>query len=332
MNQCGPIDFVMTWVDNTDVNWCKKKAKFTNAEFSEGNEDARYRDWNTLKYWFRGVEKFAPWVRTVYFITDNQKPEWLNFEHPKLKWINHSDFIPKEYLPTFNSNTIEWNLHRIEGLSENFVYFNDDVFLINKTKPKDFFINAVPCDLPNLGVLYPDGLFSHTMFNNMGLLNRHFSFKKAIKQNPSKWIKKQSLGGLLKLILYGRRDAVPYSVSYHIHTKFNKKNFEILWEKEYEIIHETCKNRLRTKDDVTLYCVRDWQLFSNEFTPQKPIGKYFTTESISRNNEAIKCIEKQKAKIICLNDTEDEINFKDHRIKVIKAFEKILPEKSSFEL
>ena len=126
------IDFVIPWVDDSDPVWRAKKEKYTGIMSQVGNEEARYRDWDTLKYWFRGVEKFAPWVRNVYFITDDQVPEWLNLDNPKLKWVKHSDYIPEEYLPTFNSHVIEWNMHRIPDLAENFVYFNDDVFLIDK--------------------------------------------------------------------------------------------------------------------------------------------------------------------------------------------------------
>ena len=121
MSTLYPIDFVIPWVDDSDPVWRAKKAQYTGVAASEGNEDARYRDWDTLKYWFRGVEKFAPWVRYIYFVTDNQKPEWLNVEHPKLKWVKHTDFIPEEYLPTFNSNVIELNLHRIDDLAEHFI-------------------------------------------------------------------------------------------------------------------------------------------------------------------------------------------------------------------
>jgi len=326
------IDIVIPWVDDTDVSWRKKKAEFTNVEFIEGNEDVRYRDWDTLKYWFRGVEKFAPWVRNVYFITDNQKPEWLNINHPKLKWVKHTDYIPAEYLPTFNSHVIEWNIHRIEGLSERFVYFNDDVMLINKTEPEDFFVDGLPCDSPCLGPLYPNGFFSYILFNNINLLNRHFSLRKSIKSNPKKWIKGQGLEGLFKLLYYGRRSLIPNSVSWHIYFNYNKKNFETLWEKEYEVIHETCKHKLRTKEDVSHYCVRDWQLFSNEFYPKKPVGEYFVTAELSNNDRLIECIEKQKCKIVCINDTEDEVDFEEHKKRILAAFEKILPEKSSFEL
>lgn len=332
MKKLENIDVVVLWVDDTDSEWQAKKNRYTGTKSETINADARYRNWDTFKYWFRGVEKFAPWVRYVYLVTDDQKPEWLNIDHPKLKWVKHTDFIPQEYLPTFNSNVIDWNLCRIEGLSDKFLYFNDDVFFIKKTKPEDFFINGLPCDLPCLGPLYPDGFFSYTIFNNINLLNRHFSLRKSVKEKPSNWIKGQKFNGLFKLLMYTRRSLIPNSVSWHLHFAYNKKNFETLWEKEYDVIHETCKHKLRTKDDVSHWCVRDWQLFSNEFYPKKPVGKYFVTNSLSQNDEIIKHIEMQKSKIICLNDTEDETDFENHKAKILAAFEKILPDKSSFEL
>lgn len=326
-----PIDFVVPWVDDTDPVWRAKKAQYTGVEVKEGNSEVRYRDWDTLKYWFRGVEKFAPWVRYVYFITDDQKPEWLNIDHPKLKWIKHTDFIPAEYLPTFSCQAIEWNLHRIEGLSENFVFFNDDVFVINKTKPEDFFKNGLPCDLPCLGPLYPIGFFERILFNNIELLNKHFSLKKSIQSNPIKWIRGQSLSGLLKLSIYGRRDYIPNSISHHIHVSFRKETFETLWNIERGSIHATCLNKLRTKDVITSYCVRDWQIFSGMFYPKKTIGKSFHTASLNYSDKAIEYLRKQKGKVICLNDSEDETNFELHKAMIIDEFEKLLSEKSAFE-
>ena len=327
-----PIDFVVPWVDDSDPVWRAKKAKYTGTDMAEGNTDARYRDWDTLKYWFRGVEKFAPWVRYVYFITDDQKPEWLNVEHPKLKWMKHKDYIPDAYLPTFNSHTIEWNLHRLDDLAENFVYFNDDVFLIRSTEPEDFFQDGLPCDRPILGTLYPEGFFSHILFNNICLLNRHFSLKKSIREHTDKWVRNQPLKELVKLLWYGRRDLIPNSVSWHTYTPFCKKTFEILWEKEYDLIHATCQNKQRTKDDISVYCVRDWQIFSGTFYPDRAESKLFHTATLACSNEAIQYLRKQKGKIICLNDTEDEQNFEQHKEMILAEFERILPEKSGFEL
>ena len=326
------IDFVVPWVDDSDPVWRKKKAECLGTQDTDGNSEVRYRDWDTLKYWFRGVEKYAPWVRNIYFVTDNQKPEWLNLEHPKLKWVKHTDFIPAEYLPTFCCQAIEWNLHRIPGIAENFVFFNDDVFMINHTKPEDFFVDDLPCDLPCLGILYPCGFFSHVLFNNTELINRHFSLKKSIRKNPKKWIKSQPLSGLLKLLLYGNRDLVPYSMSPHIQLSFKKKTYETLWKEEYELIHSTCISKVRNKDIVTSYCVRDWQIFSGEFYPKKPIGKNFHTATLAHSNEAVEYLRKQKGKVVCLNDSEDENDFELHKQMIINEFEKLFPEKSSFEL
>lgn len=327
-----PIDFVVTWVDDSDPVWRAKKQKYTGKAETEGNTQVRYRDWETLRYWFRGVEQFAPWVRYVYFVTDDQKPEWLNIEHPKLKWVKHTDFIPKEYLPTFSSHTIEWNLHRIEGLSENFVYFNDDVFLIRQTQPEDFFIEGVPCDLPKISYLYPDGFFSHIAFNNTCLLNRYYSLNGSIRSNWIKWVKNQPLKQLLKILFFGRKKLIPGIESYHICISYRKNTFLTLWNNEYELIHATCMNKQRTQNDISHWCVRNWQIFSGDFHPRKPTGKFFSTADLKKNQEALDYLRKQKGKVICLNDSEDETDFQLHKEMILQAFAELLPDRSSFEI
>ena len=326
------IDFVVPWVDDSDPVWREKKIKYTGAKMQDGNTAARYRDWDTLKYWFRGIEKFAPWVRCVYFITDEQKPDWLNVNHPKLKWVKHTDYIPKEYLPTFSSHVIEWNLHRIEGLSEHFVYFNDDVFMIRETQPEDFFVDGIPCDYPQLNSISPCGFFTHIMFNNYELIKRHFSIKESIKQNPMDWIRAQKLSFLAKLMLFGTADMHLRVRDWHLEIAYNKSSFQKLWEEEYEAIHKTCQHKTRALDDVSSWCVREWRMLSNEFSFQKPRGQYFMTSSLSKNNDLIDYIIKQKGKTVCVNDTEEEQDFELHKQMIVEAFEKLLPGKSSFEL
>ena len=124
-----PIDFVIIWVDGNDKEWRAEKDKYDDKPISTSNSEVRFRDWDNLQYWFRGVEKYAPWVRKIHFITWGHLPTWLNTEHPKLHIVRHEDYIPNEYLPVFNSNVLEIYMHKIEGLSEEFVYFNDDIFL-----------------------------------------------------------------------------------------------------------------------------------------------------------------------------------------------------------
>ena len=145
--QNNPIDFVIAWVDGSDTEWQKEKARFETGSTSGDRREIRFRDWDNLRYWFRAVEMYAPWVNRIHFVTWGHFPKWLNTEHPKLHIVKHEDFIPSEFLPTFNSHTIEWNFHRILGLSERFVYFNDDMFLLNQIRPENFFIGEKPVDM-----------------------------------------------------------------------------------------------------------------------------------------------------------------------------------------
>ena len=142
-----PIDFVIIWVDGNDPKCRAVKNQYDpNPEAGEDDQEVRYRDWDNLQYWFRAVEQFAPWVNKIHFVTWGHVPSWLNLENPKLNIVKHSDFIPEEYLPVFNSVAIEVHLHRIQGLSENFVYFCDDFFLMQKCKTTDFFRAGLPTD------------------------------------------------------------------------------------------------------------------------------------------------------------------------------------------
>lgn len=139
------IDFVITWVDGSDPDWLEIRSPYLRDLKETNNLDywnlseARYRDWGLLRYWFRTVEKYTPWVRKIFFVTFNQIPNWLNLNNPKLEIVNHNDFIPERYLPTFNSHCIELNLHRIKGLSDRFVYFNDDMFIKAPLNEEFFF-------------------------------------------------------------------------------------------------------------------------------------------------------------------------------------------------
>lgn len=327
-----PIDFVVLWVDDTDLVWQTKREKTLGIKATAGNESARYRDWGTLKYWFRGVEKFAPWVNNIYFVTDNQKPEWLNLNHPKLKWIKHTDYIPEEYLPTFNSNVIELNLHRIPGLAEHFVNFNDDMFLIKQTEPKDFFIDGLPCDWASIGPIPPTDFFAYTKFNNAQLINRNFSLRDSIKANFKKWIGCRPISEWLKLLLYGRKRYLVGLDAKHIHICVNKNTLNTVWKKEYETLDLACRNKKRSRFDISIWAIRDWQILSGEFYPKKPSGKLFHLDSLKHCDEAIHYLRNQKGKVVCLNDTENVDDFELRQKKILEEFEKLMPEKSAFEI
>lgn len=113
------------------------------TEEEEGSNDktdaSRFIDNEELRFSLRSVEKMAPWVRHIYLVTNGQIPYWLNINHPRLTVVTHSDiFVNQSHLPTFSSPAIECHLHRIGGLSEDFIYMNDDVMFGNKIYPSDF--------------------------------------------------------------------------------------------------------------------------------------------------------------------------------------------------
>ena len=138
------IDIVILWVDGNDPEWLKQKNKY--LEIKGDTNINRFRDCENLQYLFRGIEKYAAWVNKIFFITWGHIPKWLNTNNEKLEIVRHAEFIPNEYLPTFNSNVIEMNLHRIKKLSSKFILFNDDLFILKELKPTDFFEKDLPKD------------------------------------------------------------------------------------------------------------------------------------------------------------------------------------------
>ena len=183
------IDFVVTWVDMDDPVWKEEFHRYSGKIDNSVNEisEARFRDYGFLKYWFRGVEKFAPWVRKVHFVTSGQKPDWLDENHPKLNLVSHKDYIPEQYLPVFNSNLIEIYMHKIPNLSEQFVYFNDDFFITNHLSPNRFFEDGLPKDIAAFRKNTGFSQFEKMLKNNIRLINKHFDKKEVFKRDGWKW-------------------------------------------------------------------------------------------------------------------------------------------------
>ncbi|MEV6107467.1 stealth family protein [Streptomyces sp. NPDC051940] len=137
-----PVDAVYTWVDGSDPAWLRRRARYSGTAYHlEAANAARYADHDELRYSLRSLATYAPWIRNVYLVTDDQVPDWLDTAHPRLRVVSHREiFRDPSVLPTFNSHAIESQLHHIEGLSEHFLYFNDDVFLGAEALPQDFFL------------------------------------------------------------------------------------------------------------------------------------------------------------------------------------------------
>lgn len=322
------IDFVLIWVDGNDIEWQKIRNKY--SDNPEDISDSRYRDWGVLRYWFRSVEKYAPWVNKIHFVTCNQWPSWLNRNNPKLNCVAHSDYIPNEWLPTFSSHTIELNIHRIKGLEEHFVYFNDDMFLNAKTSPKDFFHKGIPCDCAILNPIKISGI-PNIVVNNLKVIDKHFSFQSQFKNNIGKWINVKY--GKLMLRTVALLPWQSFTGFYEPHTPYSflKSTFENVWREESKLLQTVCSRRFRSDADVNQWVMRYWQLAKGLFYPRSPKfskmyfsygdPKLITDDIINR-----------KHKLICINDSEELVDFELVRRKVFDAYEAMFPEKSTYEL
>ena len=324
------IDFVIIWVDGNDPKWQACKDKYSNNRKGD-RRNIRFREWDNLQYWFRGVEKFAPWVNKIHFVTWGHIPKWLNTKNPKLNIVKHSDFIPKEYLPTFSSHVIELNLHRIKGLSEQFVYFNDDTFITNYIKPTVFFKNGKPCDMAVLNpALGEDELFISVLNNDALLINRNFKIKSILKNNFFKYFNiKYGKYNIRTLLCCFWSKILGFYEPHHANA-FLKTTFKKVWQKEYEILNKTCLDKFRSASNVNQYVFKWWQFCEGNFIPHRNLKKLY---NIFLNiDSSCEAISNQKYPLICLNDSDsDEETFIYAKEKIKKSFDKILPEKSSFE-
>ncbi len=328
------IDFVMIWVDGNDPKWQEEKRQYDKSNKKGDNGEVRFRSWDNLQYWFRGVEKFAPWVNKIHFVTWGHLPEWLDTSNPKLNIVNHKDYIPEQFLPTFNANTIELNLHRIKGLAEQFVYFNDDMFITNYVEPTHFFKDGKPRDIFALNCIY-FGKKSAGFFNgnDLELINTYFKKDECMKRDFFKWM--NPVNGLKSIVRTVALSIWPWFPGFyynHLPSNFLKSTFETVWGLEEETLNATCSDKFRTKSNVNQWLMKFWQLASGNFIPISPKhGKCFHIKP-DTFPKALDAIEHGTYKMICVNDTIETEDFEKQKQQVLDAFEKWLPEKSSFEL
>lgn len=332
------IDFVVSWVDCNDPGWIKAYNFFRPEKPIE--DIARFRNWNLFRYWFRAVERYAPWVNKVYLITNGKFPDWINPDCEKLVLIKHTDYIPHKYLPTFNSKTIELNFGRIKDLSEHFVYFNDDMFINAPVSTNYYFKEGLPCDY-NFESIYRNPTYSQEnkfgidldIFCDIAVLNRHFNRRNVIRQNWKKWYGYHLWGKplLFSLLLINRSKFENFAL-YHHEQPMLKSIFQEIWEKEEAILDESC-SRFRGDASLNQYIIRYWQFASNRFHPVKKHGlayHYYNKEIV---DDLIKNLKEEVCPSICINDCpflngEDFINIS---AKIRNAFEEKFPHSSIFE-
>lgn len=291
------VDLVVTFVDSNDPVWMEQILKY-NSEF----RPKRYRSWDTFKYWFRCVERNMKFIRKIHLVVSNieQVPEWL--DQSKVNIVLHEDIIPKEFLPTFNSTTIELFLWRIPGLSERFIYSNDDMFAVNECSRGDFFTDD---GLPIYDVFEKTTVPSMFRFQAKNCFTLAKKLSGTRFENPSYYFYiKHGFDPMLKSVcgeMYGKaKGEINRSIS-----------------------------KFREPFNFTQYLYPDYSLMTGRGVRGGYSLKYIILYS---PNMAAQEILSAEEKVICVNDCRCEDGFEMVKEKIEGAFQKRFPEKCEVEL
>lgn len=334
-----PIDVILPWVDATDPAWCELRDKYSKGlEIIQKNSNSitRFESWENLKYVLRGIEKCMPWINKVFLVTCGQVPSFLKPDCTKLQIVDHTDYIPQEYLPTFNSNTIEINYHRIYGLSENFILFNDDLFPLQPIKETYYFKNNCVCDEAVERALCPNlqELDSHVNMyravNMMVIINKYFSKRKVQRKNWWKWYNPAYGKRLMRTVALSHYYDFDYFSIPHMAVAMKKSVIEKIWELEPEAMDLSSRNKFRNYSDISQYIFRFWKLCEGDFYPRRTKGLYI---NITDENciEIANMIRRRAQQMISINEADELKDFKKVRNIINKALLSIYPKKSIFE-
>jgi hypothetical protein len=291
------MDIVITYVDGNDPVWKQDYEKYTNVPVMQ----KRFRDWGTLKYLLRGIETNMPFIRNVYLVVSHssQVPEWA--DQSQLKIVLHRDIIPADYLPTFNCNPIEMHLHRIEGLDEEYLYFNDDLYPLAPCRPEDFFRNG-------RGVL---GFSRHFLSSGM--------YKKICRNSDTHARK-----------ALGLKPSFCFVRPQHTCTPMFRSECERLYSLlEQDILASL--TRVRTSENLNQYLFLDYQLYKGRMINEKISNKHYSV-AVTSPEKLKSFILSPTRNLMCVNDVRlSEERYLKLRSAMIEAFELKFPQKSRFE-
>lgn len=291
------MDIVITYVDGLDPIWQKDYERHTKQPVLE----KRFRDWGTLRYLLRGIEQNMPFIRKVHLVVSHksQVPEWIN--RNEVHVVLHSDIIPEQYLPTFNSTTIEMFLHQIAGLDEEFLYFNDDMFPLRECKPTDFFRNGK-------GVLRMSkhwlafGMFKQICRNSDRLARRALNMSSSLQFLRPQHICSPMLKSLCEEL-------------------YNKVKPEIL----------ASLSRTRNEHNLSQYLFLDYMYLKGEIINERLSKKHFSLGMVSAE-KLHKFIVRPTHLLTCINDVRlSEKRYKGLRAILLESFDKAFPNTSRFE-
>ena len=326
-NENYPIDLVYLWCEDNPQreklrNEWKQKLNIggnKNTNSIRVTTKGRFVSNDELKYSLRSVEKYAPWIRNIYIVTDNQVPKWLNLKHPKIKIVDHKEIMPASARPNFNAFAIEFAIVNIPGLSEHFLYANDDMMFGDKVEPGDFFKDGKPIYI--LGGKMPKTLSDE---ENYGI----------VIDNSYKLVTTKFGNDYWQIRRWPHHNIDPY-------TKTNILNVNRDFKQGIE---ETINTHFRSNKNLhrpiyTYYSIlsgngyykllKGWEPHNWKAVLDGNFTRISTYVAIYNILKLPKRLEKHKFKMFCTNDGQNVTD--EDRANYRGVMEQIFPDKSAFE-
>lgn len=308
------IDLVYLWVDGSDPKWLEKKLKFTGVfdDSTEVNNIGRYISNDELKYSLRSIEKNIPWINKIYIVTDDQRPHWLNINHPLIQIVDHKEIIPEEALPCFNSAVIEYFVYKIPGLQEHFLLANDDQFFNKKLTPEYFFNQ--------------DGLPIVRLKKKIAG-KWHYKIKGLFRKHLGQYISTVIEGAKIVEKLYG----VYYSAIPHHNTDaYLKSDYKYAIENVFDKqVSKSLSSHIRQYGDLQRCAISYYTLAVGK-AEVKYVGRKESSRINVQRKNYYAYLKKYNPDQFILNDGQHANE--DDRKRIKPFLESIYPDKSSFEL
>ncbi|WP_294080880.1 Stealth CR1 domain-containing protein [Proteiniphilum sp. UBA5384] len=307
------IDLVYLWVDGNDPKWIEKKEQFTGrpADHSEENNKGRYINNDELKFSLRSAEQYLPWIRRIYIVTDDQCPVWLKKDHPKIQIVDHTEILPREALPCFNSSVIEYFLYKIPGLAEHFLFANDDMFF-NKPLSYDYFYDKEGMPIVRL---------KKKIFGKY-----HYRLKKMVRKNLGQFTSMVVDGASLVNQEFGKY----YSgIPHHNVDAYLKSDYQYAVEQVFDKqVERSLSSHIRMYGDMHRSAFLYYSLAVGKGHLQY-VGRKESIRIPVHKHDYENRLNKYQPDLFCLNDSQRS---KDtDRARIRPFLEKRFPMKSSFE-
>lgn len=302
------VDLLVTYVNFKDEKWKDDYEKTARVRLDPAMME-RFRSFGTLRYLFRGIDAFMPYVDRVILIVayQTQVPKWVNQD--KVLVLTHDKFIPATHLPTFNSCTIESMFYRINGLNPYIIYTNDDIYPIKESTIDDFFTQSLPnTHFKFYGGYSRENLFRVQCKNGADLIYNTLTRKRLIdnKENPKFFKPDHCMSALTHETLK--------TVGYLVGDEMRKSS-----------------TPFRSPRNVNQHIYLYYQYFTNKYYNKVIDYKYDTF----RNGIDSICddILHPEHKFVCINDdglTSDQ--YEGAKTKVQHALKSRLPNKCKYEI